>query len=108
MAITYDEFRKTELRVALVEEAEPVPGTSKLLKLTIKVGGEKRQIVSGIAEMYTPEQLKGKKVVIVANLEPRTIRGVESQGMVLTAEGPDKKFALLSLDRDVEDGSEIR
>jgi len=108
MAISYDEFRKTDLRVALVEAAEPVPGTDKLLKLSLKVGGETRQVVSGIADQYTPEQLKGRKIVLVANLEPRTVRGVESQGMLLTAEGHDGKLAVLVLDRDVEDGSEIR
>jgi len=108
MAITYDEFRKVDLRVALVEDAELVPGTSKLLKLVLRVGNEKRQIVAGIADQYSAEQIKGKKIVLVANLEPRTVRGVESQGMLLAAVEPGGKLALLVPERDIGDGTQVQ
>jgi tRNA-binding protein len=82
--ISIDDFAKIDLRVGKVLEAEHIPGT-KLLKLIIDLGGEKRQIVSGIAEYYKPEDLIGKKVVVVANLKPKKIRGYISEGMILAA-----------------------
>jgi len=82
--ITIDDFAKVELRVGLVEEAEHIPGT-RLLKLIVNLGSEKRQIVSGIADFYKPEDLVGKKVVVVANLKPKKIRGYLSEGMILAA-----------------------
>jgi len=82
--ITIDDFAKIELRVGLVEQAEHIPGT-RLLRLIVNLGDEKRQILSGIAEYYKPEDLVGKKVVVVANLKPKKIRGYLSEGMILAA-----------------------
>ena len=105
--ITYDEFQNVELKTALILEAEKVEGADRLLKLQIKVGDEKRQIVGGIAEHYTPEELIGKMIVIVANLEPVTIRGIESNGMLLAAKN-GKDLSLIIIDSDkVESGVKI-
>ncbi|MFH1213882.1 MAG: methionine--tRNA ligase [Candidatus Neomarinimicrobiota bacterium] len=93
--ITLDDFRKIKLTTAKVLTAENVPGTTKLLKLTIDIGAEKRQIVAGIAEHYTPEQIIGQTIVVVANLQPATIRGIQSEGMLLAAK-KDGKLTLLS------------
>lgn len=83
--IDITEFQRLDLRVAEVKEAERVEGTDKLLKLQIDTGGETRQIVAGIAQHYQPEDLIGKKIVVVTNLKPATIRGIESRGMLLAA-----------------------
>jgi methionyl-tRNA synthetase len=106
--ISYDDFAKLELRVAKVLKCEPHPKADKLLVLTIKLGPEERTIVSGIKEWYKPEELLGKKVIIVANLEPRKLRGIESMGMILSAEDSDGKLSVLALDRDVVEGSEVK
>lgn len=82
--ISIEDFAKIDLRVGLVESAEHIPGT-RLLRLIVNLGNEKRQIVSGIAEYYKPEDLVGKKVVVVANLKPKRIRGYLSEGMILAA-----------------------
>ena len=105
--ITLDDFGKVELRVAEVLAAEPVPKSKKLLKLTVSLGAEQRTLVAGIAEHYAPADLVGKKVVVVANLEPAKLMGVESNGMVLagTAGG---KLAVLTLDRDLPPGAKVR
>ena len=87
--------------------AERVPKADKLLKLTLDVGGDLRTVVSGIAPAYAPEQMVGKTVVYLANLAPRKIRGVLSQGMILAA-GGDEVLALSGLDRDVPPGTPIR
>ncbi len=100
------EFARAELRVAEVLEAERVAGAEKLLKLQIDIGGEKRQIVAGVAEHYRPDQIIGKKIIIVANLKPAKIRGIESQGMLLAASS-GKKLALLMPDGDLPAGSEV-
>ena len=84
--VTFDDFQKVDLRVAEVLAAEKVAGTDKLLKLRISLGDEERQIVAGIAQHYAPEQLVGRRIVVVANLRPVKIRGEESQGMLLAAE----------------------
>ncbi|MBP1449034.1 MAG: methionine--tRNA ligase subunit beta [Thermoproteus sp.] len=81
--ITIDEFKKIDLRVGKVLEASRIEGSKKLIKLTVDLGSEKRQIVAGLAEHYRPEDLVGKYVVVVANLQPRRIMGYESQGMLL-------------------------
>ena len=85
--ITIDDFVKVDLRVGLVKSAEPVKGADKLLHLKVDIGeaGSRARIVAGIAKAYKPEQLIGRKVVIVANLEPRKLRGIESQGMIVAA-----------------------
>ena len=92
------DFAKVELRVAEVKAAEKVEGADKLLKLQIEIGGVPRQIVAGIALHYKPEELVGKKVVVVANLKPAKIRGVESNGMLLAA-SDDTGLSVLTLDR---------
>ena len=101
------DFAKVELRVAEVLAAEKVPKSKKLLKLTVKVGEETRTLVAGVAEQYEPESLVGRKVVIVANLEPATLMGVESNGMVLAA-SHEGTLSLLTLDKDVPSGSKVK
>jgi methionyl-tRNA synthetase len=91
-AISYDDFAKMDIRSAKIIAAEAVPKADKLLKLTLDVNGTQRTVVSGIAKHYTPEELPGKHVVILSNLEPRKIRGIQSEGMILMAEGGDGKL----------------
>ena len=104
--IAFDEFKKLELRVAKVVSAEPVPGATKLLKLVVDLGTEQRQIVAGVATAYQPDQLAGKSIVVVANLAPARIRGVESNGMLLAAVSGDQ-LALVTLDRDIPAGTRV-
>ena len=104
--IKIDEFGKIELRVAEVVAAEPLPKSKKLLKLTVSLGEEQRTLVAGIAEHYTPAELVGKKVVVVANLEPAKLMGVESNGMVLAASSAGT-LAVLTPDRDLPPGSKV-
>ena len=105
--ITIDEFRKVSLRVGLVIGAERVPKSTKLLKLQVDIGNEQRQVVAGIGTKYAPEDLMGKRIVIVANLKPAKLMGVESQGMVLAA-GEEEVSALLTTLEDVPPGSKIK
>ena len=104
---TFDEFGKMDIRTATVLEAERVPKTDKLLKLTIDTGIDRRTIVSGIAEYYTPEQMLGKQICILANLQPRKIRGIESKGMILMARQPDGKMRFITPEETLCNGSEI-
>jgi len=104
--IKIDDFGKVELRVAEVVAAEPLPKSKKLLKLTVSLGEEQRTLVAGIAEHYTPAELVGKKVVVVANLEPAKLMGVESNGMVLAA-SIGGKLAVLTPDRDLPPGAKV-
>lgn len=106
--ITIDDFRKIDLRVAKVLECEPVPKSDKLLKLQVDVGGEKRQIVAGIAKHYKPEELIGKSVVVVYNLQSAKLMGQESRGMVLAATDNDGKLLLVSPAGDIGSGSIVR
>jgi len=108
LEITFEEFRRVDLRVAEVISAEKVEKADKLLKLTVRIGEEERPLVAGIAQYYAPEDLIGRKIVVVANLKPAKIRGNPSEGMLLAAEGPDDTFALVTLDRDVPTGSTVR
>jgi methionyl-tRNA synthetase len=105
--ITIDEFRKVSLRIGKVVAAERVPKSTKLLKLQVDIGTEQRQIVAGIAMKYAPEDMIGKRVVIVANMKPAKLMGVESQGMVLAA-GEEEVSALLTTMEDVPPGSKIK
>ena len=105
--ITFDEFKKLELRVAEILEAVPHPNADRLYVVTIKIGAEERQVVAGIRAHYTTEELKGKKVVFVANLEPATIRGVESQGMLLAASN-DTMLTLVTPERAIDTGAPVR
>lgn len=104
--ISIDEFFKTELRVAKVLECEKVEKSDKLLKLKLSLGNETRQVVSGIASYYTPEEMIGKKVVLVANLKPAKLRGVLSEGMILCGES-DGKVKLIEPDASLKEGSKI-
>ena len=107
--INIDEFAKVEMRVGEVRSAERVPGATKLLKLMVDIGAEVRQIVAGIAEAYAPEQLVGKKVVIVTNLQPRKIRGVESNGMIVAASvGEQGRPVLATFSEDVPVGARLK
>jgi len=106
--ISIEDFARVELRVAEVIVAEKVPRADKLLKLTLKVGEEERTVVSGIAAWYKPEELQGKKLVLVANLKPVKIRGILSQGMILAASHEQGGLALVVLDRDLPCGSQVK
>ena len=106
--ITIDDFAKVELRVALVKVAEKVPNADKLLRLEVDLGTEVRQIVAGIAEAYAPESLIGRKVVIVANLAPRKLRGLESNGMIVAASLEGGKPVLASFLEDVPVGARLK
>ncbi len=105
--ISFHEFEKLDLRVGEVLEAEKVPGADKLLKLKVDIGDEQRTMVAGVAEQFAPEELIGKKLVVVANLEPATIRGVESNGMILAATEGRTALALVTVDRDCPNGSPV-
>ena len=104
--ITFDDFKKVEIRIAEIKAVDRIEGADKLLKLTVGLGKEKRTLVAGIADNYEPGQLVGKQVPIVANLEPRKIRGIESNGMIL-AVSVDSKAVLMHPDRKVNAGSEV-
>ena len=105
--IQYDDFAKLDLRTGTVIACEKVEKADKLLKLEVDLGTEKRIIVSGIAQHYLPEELIGKQVIVVANLAPRIMRGIESQGMILTAENKEGKLYLLKPESQVEPGSGV-
>ena len=98
--ITYEDFSKLDIRVGTILEAERVPKTDKLLKLTIDTGLDKRTVVSGIAEWYKPEDAIGKKVSILVNLAPRKIKGIESKGMILMAENPQGELSMVTATKD--------
>ncbi len=104
--VSFSEFQKLELRVAKIDVAERVKGADRLLRLQISLGDEQRQIVAGIAEYYEPDALVGRQIVVVANLEPATIRGVESQGMLLAA-SDDHGLALVTPDSEISDGAGV-
>ncbi|MEI6047348.1 MAG: methionine--tRNA ligase [Bacteroidota bacterium] len=106
--ITFDDFTKIDIRTATILEAEKVPKTTKLLKLKIDTGLDIRTIVSGIAEYYAPESIIGKQISIVANLEPRKIKGIESKGMILMAEDKDGKLVMVTPFDKVSNGSMIK
>jgi methionyl-tRNA synthetase len=105
--IDISEFAKIELRAAKVTAAERIEGSRKLVRLQVDLGGETRQVVAGIAESYAPEALVGKTVVLVANLKPAKLMGVESNGMVL-AGSLDGKAVLCSFDAEVAPGTKVR
>src|SRR5436190_511036 len=105
--IQYDDFAKLEMRIGTVTACEKVPKADKLLKLSVDLGTETRTIVSGIALHYTAEEMVGKQVVLVVNLAPRKMKGIESQGMILTAEDKDGKLRLLRPEEAVSPGSAV-
>ncbi len=106
--IVYDDFDKLDLRIGTVLSAEKVQKADKLLKLEVDLGFEKRTIVSGIAQHFSPEELVNKQVIVVANLAPRKMRGIESQGMILTAEEPGGKLILVNPDQAAQNGSNVK
>jgi methionyl-tRNA synthetase len=106
--ITYDDFLKIDIRTGTILEAEAVPKTKKLLKLTIDTGIDKRTVVSGIAEYYKPEDIIGQQVSILVNLAPRNLRGIESQGMILMAEDSEGKLCFVSPTEGFHNGCEVK
>jgi len=106
--ISLDEFKGIELRVGEIVGAEPVPGSDRLLKLTVDLGGEQRSVVGALAQSYAPAELRGLQVVVVANLAPTRIRGMESQGMLLGVGCEEAKaIALLTVNRPVSNGAVV-
>ncbi len=103
--ITLDDFQQLDLRIGTVIEAETIEGTDKLLRLEVDLGDEWRQLVAGLAQSHEPESLTGTQVVVVTNLEPRELKGVESQGMLLAA--GSKKPVLLRPESEVDTGTRI-
>lgn len=105
--ISIDDLRRLDIRVGRVTNAEPVRRTEKLLKIQVDLGGGKtRQIISSIADYYTPQELVGKKIIVLMNLKPAKFSGELSEGMLLAAETEDK-LALLTVDRDIEQGTPV-
>lgn len=107
--LEFSEWQKVDLRTAKILTVEDIPGKDKLYKLQIDLGSEKRQLVAGIKQFYTKEQLKGKTIIIVANLQPAKIAGLESNGMLLATKTADGKYAVLTLDSgaNVQLGSKV-
>lgn len=104
--ITFEEFKKIELKVGKIREVSRIEGSEKLVRLAVDIGGEERKIIAGVGRRYDPETLVGKEIVIVANLEPKSIMGLESQGMLLAAD--DNGPVLISPDQEVPPGTIIR
>lgn len=106
--ISLQDFKRLDLRVGQIREAEPIPGARRLLKVQVDLGQEQRTLVAGLATYYTPEQLIGLKVIVVANLEPATICGVLSQGMMLGAGcSGGQDVALLTIHKDAPNGTPV-
>ncbi len=107
MNISFEEFQKLDIRVGKVLEAETVPKSEKLLKLVVDVGDDKRQIIAGIAKEFNPEEIVGKSFVVLTNLEPKKLMGLESQGMILCADVEGKPVCLTPM-KEVAPGAKIR
>ena len=105
--IEFDDFAKVDIRVGTVIEAENVAKSDKLLKLKVDTGLDKRIILSGISKYYSPEDILNKKVMVLINLSPRKMMGIESEGMLLLAEDSDGKLSLMQPDSDITDGSVV-
>ena len=106
--INYQDFQKLDLRVAQIKQAEEIEGADKLYKLTIDLGNETRTIVAGIKQHYTKEELKNKSIIIITNLEPRILKGIKSQGMLLAASNKETNTCiLLTPDKDTKPGTKI-
>ncbi|HPG74059.1 MAG TPA: methionine--tRNA ligase subunit beta, partial [Bacteroidales bacterium] len=106
-SIEYDDFTKLDIRIATIKEAEKVPKADKLLKLVLETGLDTRIVVSGIAQYYKPEDIIGKQVCLLANLAPRKLRGIESQGMILMASEPDGTLTFVSPESVTMNGSAV-
>jgi len=105
--ISIDDFRNLELRVATITAVSPHPNADRLLVLTIDLGSEQRQLVAGIRAHYQPEDLVGKQIIVVANLQPATLRGVASQGMLLAASDDQGRLAILTPEKPVANGASV-
>ncbi len=108
MTISIDDFQNVELRVATITAAEPHPKADRLLVLTVDLGSEQRQLVAGIRAHYEPQALIGKQIVVVVNLQPATLRGVESQGMLLAASDAEGRLAIVTPERPVAPGAVVK
>ena len=106
--VSYDDFKKMDLRVGKIKEAELVQGSSNLIKLKVDIGTEERQIIAGIAQCYKPEELIGKQIIIIVNLQPRMIRGLESNGMLLAVGESVNDVVLLTTDKEVNPGITVQ
>ncbi len=105
--VSFSDFKKLDLRVGEIVEAERVEGSRKLVKLIVDLGNERRQLVAGLAEYYEPESLVGKQIVVVTNLQPRKFMGVESQGMLLAAVVGEGRPVLLTPEKRVPPGTPV-
>lgn len=105
--IDIDSFKKIDLKVGKIIAAENVEKSNKLIKIKVSLGDGEKTILSGIRNQYTAEELVGKKIIIIDNLKPAKLMGLESQGMLLAAQDKDGKLALLTVDKDIEEGSSI-
>jgi len=107
MSVSYDDFTKLDLRVAKIESIEKIPGKTRIVKGVVNLGTEKRDVIIGGAEFYQPEDLIGKTVIVVANLEPKKMAGIESNAMLLAADVNNKPY-WLTVTEDVEPGTKIK
>ena len=105
--ISFQDWQKSELKIAKIVSVEDIPGKDKLYNLQIDLGSEKRQIIAGVKSFYKKEELEGLNIVVVANLEPATIAGIESQAMLLAAKDPEGKYRLVTIDQSVEPGTKV-
>jgi methionyl-tRNA synthetase len=107
--ISYEDFAKLDLRVATIKKVEEIEGADKLYKLEVEIGKEKRTICAGIKQNYKKEDLKGKQVIVIANLAPRKMKGIESEGMLLAAVSEDhSKVIILSPEKKIDSGSKVQ
>lgn len=106
--ISFDEFKKIKLVVGQIKSAEKISGKDKLLKLKVNIGSREIQLIAGIAPYYNIEELKNKKIIVVENLEPAKIGGEVSEGMLLAADDKMRKVILLTVDKEIENGAEVR
>lgn len=106
--ITIDDFAKIDLRVGTVVAAEPIPGASRVMKLEIDIGDRKVVTTAGIAQHYRPEEMLGRRVVVVANLQPRVVRGIESQAMILAASMEGHKTVLVTVAEEIPNGAKVK
>ena len=105
----FSDWEKLDLRVGEIEKVEDIEGADKLYKLTINIGDETRTVCAGIKKYYSKDDLKGKKIILIANLAPRKLRGIESQGMILAAVNKEEsEIVLITPDSDIEVGSRVR
>jgi methionyl-tRNA synthetase len=106
--ITFDDFMKLDIRVGEIKEAEEIEGADRLYKVVVDLGSEERTLIAGVKKYYPKEDLPGKKVLVLANLEPKVIRGVESHGMILCAHTDDRsQLVCTTVDKDIVSGSKV-